>query len=387
MDISGQAVIVHHDLPGQAIKVLRCGNAQCTAGNTYATPASGEIWPIGHTSLALAGGTTGVFTYYDSGPNDLKFIHCGNATCGAPTTRPLDSGPTNVVGIFASVALNSSGNPVIAYYTEPIDILKLIICNNPTCASYSHHVVDSDAITGQFVSLALDAAGFPVMSYYDYSDSDLRVVHCGNATCSAGNTYKMLDGTFADVGKYTSLRLDASGNPVISYYNETNKDLRVARCSDPVCTSVSIASPDFAGDVGEYTSLALDAAGNPVVSYYSASATALKVLHCGNATCTGGNTVTTPDNTEAVGQHTSIALDAAGYPVISYFNATDLKLSVLHCGDPVCAGTSSPVGGLTELADVPAESTGASLLPLASAIAAVAAVLGGLVWRRRPRSS
>jgi hypothetical protein len=389
LDSSGFPVVSHYDAVAHELKVVHCGDAACSSGNTITAPDPTTMTVVGHTSLALAGDTP-VVSHYDSGPRDLKLVHCGNAGCTSPTVRTLDSGMTDNVGIYASVAINSSGNPVVAYYTEPFDILKVLVCNNATCSSYSSQNVDPNAIRGPYPSLALDASGFPVVSYYDQSGGNLNVVHCGNATCSTGNTIVSPDGASADVGKYTSLKLDASGFPVISYYDETSANLKVIRCGDANCMSNNtIRTPDSTGAVGQYTSLALDGAGNPVVSYYSVTDSALKILHCGDATCTSGNTITLPDSSSSEGQYTSLVLDGAGFPVVSYRDGTGM-LSVLHCGDPTCTGSPTSVGGLSELTGViDRRGEGRSFAQTAALIAALATIaLAGweLVRRRRPGS-
>jgi hypothetical protein len=66
------------------------------------------------------------------------------------------------------------------------------------------------------------------------------------------------------VGEYTSLALDWSGYPHISYRDGTNDDLKHAY-RDPM--GWHLETVDSAGNVGTYTSLALDESGHPHISY------------------------------------------------------------------------------------------------------------------------
>ena len=269
---------------------------------------------------------------------------------------------------------------------------------------WHEHRLDAGGIERRWVVDELagaDASGNPVVSYRSIFNFDLKVLHCGDPTCSSGNTIASPD-TTGDVGLHTSLALDASGNPVVSYWDFTNRDLKLLHCGVPTCSvGNSITAPDRAGTVGEYTSLALDASGNPVVSYFAAFPNSeLRVLHCAEPTCTVGNTITAPDPAPAVGRYTSLALDASGNPVVSYSALLVEDLKVLHCGDPTCSGakpaTATPlpsVGGIAvdpdlqalpvETVDSSGRGTGAIAGIAAGAAAALVAVGGAALYARR----
>jgi len=259
--------------------------------------------------------------------------------------RLVTADGTGNVGWYTSLRLDAAGSPVVSYYDANNGRLKMLHCGNSTCAA-GNTIATPDNVASEYTSLALDTAGNPVVSYYDNTNGDLKVLHCGNpacttqgTNCAAGQNCVISPDNAGDVGQYTSLELDAAGNPVVSYYDNTNGDLKVLHCVPISCSSHEApATPDSSGDVGSYTSLALDTVGNPIISYYDITNGNLKMLHCGNPACTTGNTVATPDSVGNVGFYTSLTLDTAGNPVVSYYDVTNGDLKILHCGNPTCTG-------------------------------------------------
>ncbi|MCH8009897.1 MAG: hypothetical protein IIC91_13645 [Chloroflexi bacterium] len=253
---------------------------------------------------------------------------------------------TGDVGQYTSLVLDAAGNPVVSYYDATNNNLKLLHCNDPDCSGgESITAPDTAGNVGSFTSLELDASGNPVISYFDGTNLALKLLHCNDPNCAGGDESI----TTADVvaGQYTSLVLDVSGNPVVSYYDATNDALRLLHCNDPNCAGgdESITTPDTDG-VGTYTSLVLDASGNPVVSYHFATGGDLRVLHCNDPNCAGDDeSITAPDDREGLdtGEHSALVLDSSGNPVVSYFDATKGHLTLLHCNDPNCAGAGESI--------------------------------------------
>jgi hypothetical protein len=335
LDSGGNPVVSYYDVTSATLKVLHCGDPTCSTGNstTAPDPARG----VGqYSSLALDASGRPVISYYDASGARLKVLRCGDPNCTRDNVI-VTPDPARGVGQYTSLALDASGHPVVSYYDASDNALKLLHCGDPTCGrNNAITTIDRVGNAGRYTSLALDSLGNPVISYYDAGESRLRLVRCGNPNCSEANLISSPDEEGA-VGQSSALALDAFSRPVVSYYDATNSRLKLLRCDDPACVGANtITALNLGGKPGESAALALDLRGNPVISYHDQLEGSLRVLRCGNLTCTAGNTIAVADPARGVGQHSSLVLDASGRPVVSYYDAANGDLKVVHCRMLTC---------------------------------------------------
>jgi len=178
--------------------------------------------------------------------------------------------------------------------------------------------------TGWHSSLALEA-GYPYLphiSYYDRGNGNLKYAWWSDTTWLS----ETVDSA-GIVGYHTSLALDSSDNPHISYYDGTNDTLKYTWLSDATWLSETVDSagqqPDWSG---WDTSLALDQADAPHISYYDATDGNLKFARFDGTVWI----IQTVDSGGDVGQYSSLALDQVGCPHISYYDATNGNLKYTY---------------------------------------------------------
>ncbi len=421
VDANGDPVISYWDETNEDLKFAICdaseaANVDCAQTGDWSLVTVDAAGEVGHNpSIAVDASRNPMISYYDWTNQDLKFAICdlsasANGNCdqtGDWSTVTVDA--EGSVGWTSSIAVDANGDPLISYHDATNKDLKFAMCDlsasaNGNCdqtGDWSTVTVDAEGEVGPDPSIAVDANGNPMIPYCDWANQDLKFAICDLSASPNGNCDQTGDWslvalyTVGDVGRFTSIAVDASGNPAISYWDQTNGDLKLAICdasesANESCDQTSDWSTltvDAEGDVGLWTSIALDTSGNPMISYYDSANQDLKFAICdlsksanGNCSQTGDWSAETVDVAGDVGRFTSIAVDTNGAPTISYHDLTnaDLKVAV---GPPALP---PPVGSIAELPDV-SDSSAPNYIALAGLAAAALVALTAGAWYARRR--
>jgi hypothetical protein len=215
---------------------------------------------------------------------------------------------------------------------------------------------DSTGTVGNFNSLAV-VNGNPAISYWDVTNKDLKYVRASDANGGSWGAPVAADSA-GNVGGYTSLAV-VNGNPAISYCDVTNDHLKYVRATDASGSSWdSPVTVDSTGAVGQYTSLAI-VNGNPAISYRDVTNLDLKYVRASDADGSSWESPVTVDSDGDVGKNTSLAV-INGNPAISYFDDTNDDLKYVRASDangstwepPVVVDGAGWVGEYTCLAIV-----------------------------------
>ena len=227
--------------------------------------------------------------------------------CRDDVVTPIDEvveDPHDIGSWLSMDAIN--GNPAVAYYDKTTGGLAFAIGTvTDNGVTWSEERIDGyqDEATGldsgdrgQYASLEVSSSGTAWISYYDATNGNLFYARrsgkdnweTGFADSGAGAT--------PHGGRWSSMELDADGNPVIAHYDVTKQDLRVVRWQDTgfggavvVDEGEGWSAPDTAegiddvdADVGKYAKLLIQD-GTEYLAYYDAALGQLKL-----ATNTGG---------------------------------------------------------------------------------------------------
>lgn len=334
-----------HPCDGPAVKAL--GNLDLTVGgNSVTTGSDGSFSASGSGSSTYAAKLSGPYvdvetaTRYDdngryssiavdpaTGDISIAFqnfdgrdLYYAKKSSGRWTIELVDMRgdatiPNGVVGEYASVAL-VGGVPHVAYLQNDAPPRLRYARRTGGTWVWTTETVPDGTTNNYGLHSSLEMSGSnPMIAYEDAQNSDLRFSYKYN-----GQWYSEIVESPASgfAGPYASLMLTATGIPRIAYYS--NGDLKYAsRAQVPsgYSTNWTISTVDAPGDVGRYASLARDAAGSPLVTYYDAGNGDLKFAR--RPTGVTWQATMIDGTSEDVGKFSSMARASDGTLHVAYY--------------------------------------------------------------------
>ena len=271
--------------------------------------------------------------FLDDDYDDLRHAYLGEG--GRWNWENIADGPYHGnVGGWVSIAIDKNNTCHISFYAKTgggLWYAKGTKCHDPEASGrkWETWLVDTKADVGLYSSLVLESTK-PFISYYDATNKNLKLANGVDGSWST----VIVTGTKTDVGLYTSLILDHDNKPHITFFNMYDGLLQEASKTTSKWVYRII---DSNRDVGLASSLDLDNAGKPFISYLDDSPNDLNIAERTGPATWATSRVT---GTMEIGSYTSLKVDSTGKPHIAFYDATRQDLNYAEWTGAAWAFTS-----------------------------------------------
>ncbi|MDO8735007.1 MAG: hypothetical protein Q7K21_07600, partial [Elusimicrobiota bacterium] len=200
---------------------------------------------------------------YNSTLGDLVY---SSATIGASSIIWSSStvNSTNDVGGYSSIALDSLGQPHIAYRDKTIAVLKY--SSYSVTSGWQSYTVDDTPGTdsGLFTSIKINSAGLGHIVYgsWNGADYDLKIA---TKTAVGWSTSTIVSA--GSMGAYCDLAIEPNGDMHVSYQDATTGNLKYIKRLAGIWQSEVVVDNSI-GTGALWSSIGLDYNNKPHISYY-----------------------------------------------------------------------------------------------------------------------
>ena len=287
----------------------------------------------GYASLA-SGGTDCDDTSEHSYPGAPDFVAgaCSDPQATSDSEVVDEEGNT---GYYSSAGMGPDGTLYVAYRQSSEPQLVRLARKGPADETWSFFTPYDGP--GQYIDLAI-AGGELHITFYDKSACKcLRYVHASLDALGAGQWTEAVvdDDDSAEVGRYSSLAIDADGFVHVAYFDQTNLNLKYASNVTGEFVAVVVSGDDVVeGEfekIGRYSSLALDSEGFAhIATHYE---TGLSLAYLTNKEGNWQRQIIDSDGAD-VGRYPSLAVDGNDAVHIAYRNSSleDLRYATNASG-------------------------------------------------------
>jgi hypothetical protein len=279
---SGTSYVSYYDATYKDLRMAKSVSSgrNCGPNNDWACETVDSAGDVGKYSSIAVDPTDKlpIIAYYDASNGALK-LAIGSGV--GWIIKTIDDPLIGSAGSYASLKLDSTGKTRIAYYfsnlvgVDSLWYAKYVGGGAGNCGGndYQCDLIDSGDQVGKYASLALDSSDRPRIAYYDGGNDALMYAY-------QNGSWTIREILPIHSGQYASLYVDVNnGNlPHIAHYDSSNGKLGYAvyvgsngNCGFDSSSTDFLWQCDEIDSIGSTTpvgvSLAVDKAGYPIIAY------------------------------------------------------------------------------------------------------------------------